>query len=68
MAISPLHSLGEGDMAHITQQLPRKQGQVGYMYLYTEPPVVPMMASSSVRLRVLVKMKSGYHKVSRLFK
>ena len=30
MAISPLHSLGEGDMAHITQQL-RKQGQAGYM-------------------------------------
>ena len=31
MAISPLHSLGEGDMAHITQQLSRKQGQVGYI-------------------------------------
>ena len=35
MAISPLHSLGEGDMAHITQQLSRKQGQVGYIATYT---------------------------------
>ena len=34
MAISPLHSLGEGDMAHITQQLSRKQGQVGYIMGY----------------------------------
>ena len=31
MAISLLHSLGEGDMAHITQQLSRKQGLVGYI-------------------------------------
>ena len=33
MAISSPYSLGEDDMAHITQKLPRKQGQVGYMTL-----------------------------------